>query len=141
MARWRYGSSQGLRDRKSCRRVDRHEGVLAWKAAPRNSCVCGAYARGGALEYWAKQIIERADAGMGEIYFLNPLMSLGQHVSVVKNSSSDTTRTGRQESPQFRLNRFLTSCPEIISVKDNRVSGTVVAELPFATAGVLTNGG
>ena len=44
-------------------------------------------------------------------------------------------------SPQFRLNRFLTSCPEIISVKDNRVSGTVVAELPFATAGVLTNGG
>lgn len=44
-------------------------------------------------------------------------------------------------SPQFRLNRFLTSCPEIISVKDNRVSGTVVTELPFATAGVLTNGG
>jgi len=76
MARWRYGSSQGLRDRKSCRRVDRHEGVLAWKAAPRNSCVCGAYARGGALEYWAKQIIERADAGMGEIYFLNPLRQL-----------------------------------------------------------------
>jgi hypothetical protein len=26
----------------------------------------------------------RDDAGMGEIYFLNPLMSLGQHVSVVK---------------------------------------------------------
>jgi hypothetical protein len=45
------------------------------------------------------------------------------------------------QSPQFRLNRFLTSCPEIISVKDNRVSGTVVTELPFANAGVLTNGG
>ena len=45
------------------------------------------------------------------------------------------------QSLQFRLNRFLTSCPEIISVKDNRVSGTVFAELPSATAGVLTNGG
>ena len=43
--------------------------------------------------------------------------------------------------PQFRLNRFLTSCPEIISVKDNRVSGTVVAELPLATVGMLLNGG
>jgi hypothetical protein len=46
-----------------------------------------------------------------------------------------------KERPHFRLNRFLTSCPEIISVKDNRVSGTVVAELPLATAGVLANGG
>ena len=33
-----------------------------------------------------------------------------------------------------RLNRFLTSCPEIISVKDNLVSGTVVAELRLAAA-------
>jgi hypothetical protein len=28
-----------------------------------------------------------------------------------------------------------------VSVKDNLVSGTVVAELPLATAGVLPNGG
>jgi hypothetical protein len=29
----------------------------------------------------------------------------------------------------------------MMSAKDNRVGGTVVAELPLATAGVLANGG
>jgi hypothetical protein len=43
-------------------------------------------------------------------------------------------------SPQFRLNKFLASRPDIISTKDNLVGGTVVAELPLAAAGVLTNG-
>ena len=38
------------------------------------------------------------------------------------------------------LNSFLTTCPEIMSVKDNLVSGTVVAELPLAAAGVLADG-
>jgi hypothetical protein len=52
-----------------------------------------------------------------------------------------TKDTSTEERPHFRLNRFLTSCPEIISVKDNRVSGTVGAALPLATAGVLANGG
>jgi hypothetical protein len=56
-------------------------------------------------------------------------------------SSSPCGHHDRSTRPQFRLNRFLTSCPEIISVKDNRVSGTVVAELPLATVGMLLNGG
>src|ERR1700676_588760 len=41
---------------------------------------------------------------------------------------------------QCRLKRFLTSRPEIISVKDNLVSGAVVAELPLAATGGLANG-
>jgi hypothetical protein len=41
---------------------------------------------------------------------------------------------------QCRLNKFLTSCPEIISVKDNLVSGRGVAELPLAATAVLANG-
>jgi hypothetical protein len=41
---------------------------------------------------------------------------------------------------QFRLNRLLLT-PEIISMKDNLVSGTVVAEAPLAATGVLANGG
>ena len=41
---------------------------------------------------------------------------------------------------QFRLNRFLLT-PEIISMKDNLVSETVVAEPPLAATGVLANGG
>jgi hypothetical protein len=36
---------------------------------------------------------------------------------------------------------FLPSCLEIKSMKDNLVSGAVVAELPLATAGVLANRG
>ena len=42
---------------------------------------------------------------------------------------------------QFRLNRFLPNCFEIKSIKDSLVSGAVVAGLPLATAGVITNGG
>jgi hypothetical protein len=42
---------------------------------------------------------------------------------------------------QFRLNRFLTSRPEMISAKDNLVGWTVVPELPLATAGVFANAG
>ena len=41
---------------------------------------------------------------------------------------------------QCRLNRLLFT-PAIISMKDNLVSGTVVAEPPPAAAGVLANGG
>jgi hypothetical protein len=41
---------------------------------------------------------------------------------------------------QFRLNRLLLT-PEIISMKDNLVSGPVVAEAPLAATGVLANGG
>jgi hypothetical protein len=41
---------------------------------------------------------------------------------------------------QCRFKRFLTSRPEIISVKDNLVSGTVVAEPPLAATAVLANG-
>jgi hypothetical protein len=41
---------------------------------------------------------------------------------------------------QFSLNRLLL-IPEIISMKDNLVSGTVVAEPPLAATGVLANGG
>jgi hypothetical protein len=44
-------------------------------------------------------------------------------------------------SPQSRLNKFLASRPEIISMKDNLVDGTVVAELPFAAVGVIANDG
>ena len=50
-------------------------------------------------------------------------------------------RTVDKASPQFRLNMFLPSCLEIKSMKDNLVSGAVVAELPLATAGVLANRG
>jgi hypothetical protein len=39
-----------------------------------------------------------------------------------------------------RLNRFLPT-PEIISLKDSLVGGTVVAEAPLAATGVLANGG
>jgi hypothetical protein len=39
------------------------------------------------------------------------------------------------------LNKFLASRPEIISMKDNLVAGTVAAELPFAAIGVITNVG
>jgi hypothetical protein len=39
------------------------------------------------------------------------------------------------------LNKFLASRPEIISMKDNLVDGTVVAELPFAAVGVIANDG
>jgi hypothetical protein len=42
---------------------------------------------------------------------------------------------------QRRFNRFLTNCPETISVKDNLVSGLVVQELPFATEGTRANDG
>src|SRR5712672_679422 len=41
---------------------------------------------------------------------------------------------------QCRLNRFLFT-PAIISMKDNLVSGTAVAEPPPAAAGALANGG
>jgi hypothetical protein len=41
---------------------------------------------------------------------------------------------------QRRLNRFLTSCPESISVKDSLVSGMAVAGLPLAATGVFANG-
>jgi hypothetical protein len=41
---------------------------------------------------------------------------------------------------QCRLNRLLLT-PEIISMKDNLVSGTVVAEPPLAATAVLANGG
>ena len=41
---------------------------------------------------------------------------------------------------QFSLNRLLL-IPEIISMKDNLDSGTVVAEPPLAATGVLANGG
>ena len=39
----------------------------------------------------------------------------------------------------MRLNRFLTSRPEMISVKDNLASWTV--EVPLATAGLIANAG
>ena len=58
--------------------------------------------------------------------------------TIVRSACPPTT--GRQARLQCRLNRFLT-CPETISVKDNLVSGTVVAELPLAAAKVLANGG
>jgi hypothetical protein len=41
---------------------------------------------------------------------------------------------------QRRLNKFFLT-PDIISMKDNFVSGTVVTEPPLATTGVLTDGG
>jgi hypothetical protein len=41
---------------------------------------------------------------------------------------------------QFSLNRLLL-IPEIISMKDNLDSGTVVSEPPLAATGVLANGG
>jgi hypothetical protein len=42
---------------------------------------------------------------------------------------------------QWRLIRFFTSRPEMISAKDNLVSGAIVADPPVASTGVLDKGG
>jgi hypothetical protein len=72
-------------------------------------------------------------------------------VHFVGHSLSSTNGDNRADWPGHRrpvdkarrqcgLNRFLPT-PEIISMKDNLVSGTVVAEPPLAATGVLSNGG
>src|SRR5216683_2817342 len=58
-------------------------------------------------------------------------------------AASDSPISHRQyyvDKLQCRLNRLLFT-PAIISMKDNLVSGTVVAEPPPAAAGVLADGG
>jgi len=58
------------------------------------------------------------------------------------NSARKTQeRQAGQPRLQCRLNSFLASFPEKISMKDNLVDRTVVADLPLDATGRLANGG